>query len=192
MLLELLQEPGPGQGPLVAGHLGLAFDTPPVDRAAGRAQRDLDLRAHPRGAPCPAAHAAHRVEPLVVRPRRRRTLFSTPAVRATRVPLGGRLGRFRAAVRRRARRPAQPSPLQCNFARIWSVPCDVRRHEPAALEDPLAPYLPPAPALGEPPVRSTTADRIVADALGAALESAPGRAVAARRARPRRRDVRAG
>ena len=99
----------------------------PVDRAAGRAQRDLDLRAHPRGALAlgavdrAAAHAAHRVEALVVELDDVGLSLDSRGA-GDQGPSGGRLGRFRAAVRRRARRPAPPSPLQCNFARIWSVP----------------------------------------------------------------------
>ena len=83
----------------------------PVDRAAGRAQRDLDLRAHPRGALAlgtvdrAAAHAAHRVEPWSS------NSTTSDSRGATKGPSGGRLGRFRAAVRRRARRPAPADPL---------------------------------------------------------------------------------
>ena len=96
----------------------------PLDRAAGRAQRDLDLRAHSRGAlalgagpPPAAAHAAHRVEPW--------SWNSTNVGTLARLPRCGRPGPLwrapgpvRAAVRRRARRPAPPDP-----------PCSVFLHE---------------------------------------------------------------
>ena len=89
----------------------------PLDRAAGRAQRDLDLRAHSRGAlalgagpPPAAAHAAHRVEPW--------SWNSTNVGTLARLPRCGRPGPLwrapgpvRAAVGRRARRPAPPDPL---------------------------------------------------------------------------------
>ena len=100
----------------------------PVDCAAGRSQRDLDLRAHPREAPLPwvpttaaAAREAHRLESP-------ESLSSTsdfsPDSRGAgdQVPLAAPGLVSRAACRRRDRRPAPPSPLQCISARIWSVP----------------------------------------------------------------------
>ena len=103
------------------GGARVAHRREPAIRAAGRAQRDLDLRAHSRGAlalgagpPPAAAHAAHRVEPW--------SWNSTNVGTLARLPRCGRPGPLwrapgpvRAAVRRRARRPAPPDPLAVYF-----------------------------------------------------------------------------